>query len=161
MTDQNQKQAKGALAWLSLAMVIIVIDQWSKFLIQKQLELYDAIPVIPFFSITHWHNKGVAFSLFEDAGPSVIWVFAFIALVISVVIVSWLYNLPKDNKWLACALALVLGGAVGNMLDRLFHGYVIDFLLFHWGDWSWPAFNMADSAICVGVAMLIIDMFRK
>lgn len=161
MQELPQKKSSGALAWLILSAIIIALDQWSKYLIQHNLELYQLIPVTPFFDITHWRNQGVAFSLFENYGASMAWLFILIAVVISAVVIIWLYRLPKDSKWLACALALVLGGAIGNLLDRLFHGYVIDFMLLYWHDWSWPAFNVADVAISVGVVMLVIDMFKK
>jgi signal peptidase II len=116
--------------------------------------------VIPFFNLTLLHNTGAAFSFLSEAGGWQRWFFALVALIISAVILLWLKRLPRDKVWLAVALALVLGGALGNVWDRITLGYVIDFLDIYYQGWHWPAFNIADSAISVGAAMLIIDSLR-
>ena len=105
------------------------------------------------------YNRGAAFNFLSQHGALASWLFAGIAIAVSIVLLFWLYRLPDNKKWLACGLSLILGGAVGNLVDRIVHGYVIDFLDFHLSHWHFAAFNIADSAICVGAAMLFIDVF--
>jgi len=147
------------LKWLWLSLLVIVLDQISKIWVSSSLSLYEAIPVTPFFNITLAHNTGAAFSFLADAGGWQRWFFTAIAAVVSVVIIVWLKRLPADERLQASALALVLGGAIGNVVDRLMHGHVVDFLDFYYGDYHWPAFNVADSAICVGAVLLIWHSF--
>jgi signal peptidase II len=121
------------------------------------MQLYQSIPVIPYFNLTYVHNTGAAFSFLSQAGGWQRWFFAGLALTVSVVITIWLARLKKHETLLAVALSLVLGGAVGNLIDRLLYGYVIDFLDVYYQDWHWPAFNIADSAITLGVALMLIE----
>lgn len=145
--------------WLSLA--IIIADQISKTVMVNWLDLYERVAVLPFFNLTLAHNTGAAFSFLAGAGGWQRWFFVALAVVISLVLVIWLKRLAQTAKLEAISLALIIGGAIGNVIDRLVYGYVIDFLDVYVGNYHWPAFNIADSAICVGAVLLIIDSFRK
>ena len=153
----------GRLGWLVLSLLVLVIDQVSKAHFEGTLEMFQQIVVIPdYFSWTLAYNTGAAFSFLADGGGWQRWLFAVIALVVSAVLVVWLKRLGRDYTWLAIALALVLGGALGNLYDRIALGHVIDFILVHWQNrWYFPAFNFADSAITVGAIMLALDMFKS
>lgn len=152
----------GRLGWLALSLLVLVIDQVSKAHFEGTLEMFQQIVVIPdYFSWTLAYNTGAAFSFLADGGGWQRWLFALIAVVVSVVLVVWLKRLGRNDTWLAIALALVLGGALGNLYDRIALGHVIDFILVHWQNRHYfPAFNFADSAICVGAIMLALDMFK-
>jgi signal peptidase II len=147
------------LRWLWIALLVIALDQWSKYAATIYLDYADPVHVIPFFNLTLLHNTGAAFSFLSEAGGWQRWFFATIAVVVSLVIVVWIARLEKEQRWLAVALALVLGGAIGNLWDRLYLGYVIDFIDVYYKSYHWPAFNIADSAIFAGGAMLLIDGF--
>jgi signal peptidase II len=147
------------LKWLWLSFLALVLDQWSKQIVDGAMQLYQSIPVIPFFNLTYVRNTGAAFSFLSQAGGWQRWFFAGLALTVSVVITVWLARLKKDETLLAVALALILGGAVGNLVDRLLYGYVIDFLDVYYRDWHWPAFNIADSAITLGVILMLVESF--
>ena len=153
----------GRLGWLVLSVLVLVIDQVSKAHFEGALEMFQQIVVIPdYFSWTLAYNTGAAFSFLADGGGWQRWLFALIAVVVSAVLVVWLKRLGRDDTWLAIALALVLGGALGNLYDRIALGHVIDFILVHWQNrWYFPAFNVADSAITVGAVMLALDMFKS
>ena len=153
----------GKLPWLWLSLLVLVIDQASKFYFDNSLSMYQQIVVIPdYFSWTLAYNKGAAFSFLASESGWQRWFFAAIAMAISVVLVVWLKRLKPSETWLAMALALVLGGAVGNLLDRVLFGHVVDFILVHWQHrWYFPAFNIADSAITVGAILLALDMFKS
>lgn len=152
----------GRLGWLVLSLLVLVIDQVSKAHFEGSLEMFQQIVVIPdYFSWTLAYNTGAAFSFLADGGGWQRWLFALIAVVVSAVLVVWLKRLGRNDTWLAIALALVLGGALGNLYDRIALGHVIDFILVHWQNRHYfPAFNFADSAICVGAIMLALDMFK-
>lgn len=145
--------------WLLLAIVIVGLDFWTKHLAVEGLVLYRPLPVTSWFNLTLAHNEGAAFSLLADAGGWQRWFFTTVAVVISIVLLVWLWRLPNRSRLLPSALMLVLGGAIGNLIDRLRFGYVIDFLDVHYQGWHWPAFNIADSAIVLGVILLLIDGF--
>lgn len=147
------------LKWLGLSLVALVLDQASKLLVDSTMQLYQSIPLLPFFKLTYVHNTGAAFSFLSEAGGWQRWFFAGLALVISIVIAVWLSRLEKHETLLAVALSLILGGAVGNLIDRLAYGYVIDFLDVYYGTWHWPAFNIADSAITLGVVLMLAESF--
>ncbi|MEO6696845.1 MAG: signal peptidase II [Gammaproteobacteria bacterium] len=144
------------LKWLWLSLLVIVLDQLSKYVVSDLLRLYESVAVLPFFNITLLHNTGAAFSFLAGAGGWQRWLFTIIALVVSVALIVWIKRLPKTEKWQAAALSLILGGALGNVIDRLRFGYVVDFLDFYYQQWHWPAFNVADSAITVGVVILLL-----
>jgi len=152
----------GRLSWLWLSLLVLVIDQASKFYFEDRLEMFQQIVIIPdLFSWTLAYNTGAAFSFLADSSGWQRWLFALIAIVVSGVLVVWLKRLGRNDTWLAIALALVLGGALGNLYDRVALGHVIDFILVHWQNrWYFPAFNFADSAITVGAIMLALDMFK-
>jgi signal peptidase II len=154
--------AYGRLGWLWLTALVFVLDQASKWFFETELNLYQQIVVIPdYFSWTLAYNTGAAFSFLADSSGWQRWLFALIALVVSGVLVVWLKRLKPEETWLAIALALVLGGALGNLYDRVVLGHVVDFILVHWQNrWYFPAFNLADSAITVGAVMLALDMFK-
>jgi signal peptidase II len=147
------------LKWLWLSILALFLDQVSKLVIADSMQLYQSIQVMPFFKLTYVHNTGAAFSFLSEAGGWQRWFFAGLALAISVVIAVWLTRLKKHETLLAVALALVLGGAVGNLIDRLAYGYVIDFLDVYYDSWHWPAFNIADSAITLGVILMLAESF--
>jgi len=149
------------LKWIWLAIVVVILDQITKYVASTSLEMYQPIAVMPMFNWTLMHNTGAAFSFLADAGGWQRWFFATIAVVVSVVIVLWLKRLEQHEKWHATALALILGGALGNVIDRISLGYVVDFIQVYYQQWYWPAFNIADSAIFIGVAMIIIDSVRE
>lgn len=150
----------GAWIWLWLSAAVIVLDQLSKWLVVSHLAVYDSIRVLPVFNLVLIHNPGAAWSFLAGASGWQRWFFTILALAVSTAIVVWMRFLPRrDSRWRSCALALVLAGALGNVIDRLRYGYVIDFLQFHYQGWYYPAFNLADSAITVGAAMLILEGF--
>ena len=152
----------GALRWLWLSVVIVAADQLTKWLVTQNLALYERIELLPVLGLTHLHNTGAAFSFLADAGGWQRWFFIAIAVLVTVLVCFWLSRMPaRGQGWLAAALALVVGGAVGNVIDRVLHGYVIDFISVHWERSFFPAFNVADSAITVGAAILIIDSFYE
>ena len=157
------------LKWLWLTILVVILDLTSKAVISHYFNLYETMVVIPgWFNLTLAHNAGAAFSFLADESGWQRWFFAVIAVSVSLVIFFWIKRLKTHERWLAIALALVLGGALGNLWDRLTLGYVVDFLDVYYHDSSsfrtmhWPAFNIADSAISIGAVMLIIDaLFNK
>ena len=152
----------GRLGWLWLTLLVLVIDQASKTYFDGALQMYQRIVVIPdFFSWTLAYNSGAAFSFLADSSGWQRWLFALIAVVVSGVLLVWLKRLGRNDTWLAIGLALILGGALGNLYDRIAYGHVIDFILVHWEHRLFPAFNVADSAICVGAVMLALDMLKS
>jgi signal peptidase II len=147
------------LKWLWLSLLAVILDQVSKLTIAGSMQLYESIEIMPFFKLTYVHNTGAAFSFLSEAGGWQRWFFAGLALAISAGIAVWLTRLKEHETLLAVALALVLGGAVGNLIDRLAYGYVIDFLDVYYDAWHWPAFNIADSAITLGVMLMLLESF--
>lgn len=152
----------GKLTWLSLSVLVIVVDQVTKHWFEANFSLYQKVDVIPgYFAWTLAYNTGAAFSFLADHNGWQRWLFAVIAIGVSVVLVVWMKRLKASETWLAVALALVLGGALGNLYDRVVLGHVVDFILVHWQNrWYFPAFNIADSAITVGALMLALDMLK-
>jgi len=157
----NVVQRTHPAAWLWLSLVVIVLDQATKFLVTRFFELYERVEVLPVLDFTLLHNTGAAFSLLADAPGWQRWFFIGLAGAVSVLLVVWIWRTPRGEKLLPLALALILGGAVGNVIDRIVHGYVVDFIHAHWGDAYFPAFNIADSAITIGAVLLILDAFRE
>jgi signal peptidase II len=147
----------GMLPWLGLALAIVILDQFTKVLILGYYQLGDSTYVLPFFNVVRAHNTGAAFSFLAAASGWQRWLFTGIGIAATVFIV-WLLRSHSGQKLFAFALACILGGAIGNVIDRLVHGYVVDFIQVHWGSkWFFPAFNVADSAITIGAACLILD----
>ncbi|MFN7694296.1 MAG: signal peptidase II [Burkholderiales bacterium] len=151
---------KGWWRWLLIAAIIIVLDQYTKTLIVNHFQLHEGRYVTSFFNLVRAHNPGAAFSFLAGAGGWQRWFFTAIALAATVFIIVMLRK-QGDQKLFALALTLILGGAIGNAVDRLIHGYVVDFLQFHWGGWAFPSFNVADSAITLGAILLIVDEIRR
>ena len=148
------------LRWLWLSALVIVADQVTKQLVVREMALYESMALLPFFNLTHVHNYGAAFSILSEAGGWQRWFFIALATGISGLLLRWMYLAKSSQQLLAFAYALVLGGAIGNVADRVIYGYVIDFLDFYYQQWHWPTFNLADSAIFVGAACLIYDAVK-
>jgi signal peptidase II len=144
------------MAWLGWALLLLIADQFTKVLILGYYQLGDSTPVTSFFNIVRVHNSGAAFSFLASAGGWQRWFFTAIGIGAALLIV-WMLKNHASQKLFAFALASILGGAVGNVIDRVLYGYVVDFQDFHWRGWHFPAFNVADSAITVGAACLILD----
>lgn len=157
----TREQTGTKLKWLWLAVAVIAIDLGTKAMATAMLTYGQPVPVVPLFNLTLLHNTGAAFSFLADAAGWQRWFFVALAVVVSVVLVYWLKGLKRHETWTAIAIALILGGAIGNVYDRVVHGYVVDFLHFYWQDWHFPAFNLADTAITIGAGVMILDMFRK
>ncbi|MDH3902427.1 MAG: signal peptidase II [Xanthomonadales bacterium] len=146
-----------AFTWLAVSLLIVVLDLWTKNIATQSLTLYRPIELTSWLNMTLAHNYGAAFSFLSDAGGWQRWLFTGLASVVTVVLVVWLFRLQPREKMTAAALGLIIGGAVGNLVDRINHGYVVDFIDVYYRDWHWPAFNVADSAITCGVVLLLID----
>jgi len=160
MPEGGLKAGSSSLRWFVLVIPLLIADQWSKQAVVAGLAENERINLLPIFDLVRFHNPGAAFSLLADAGGWQQWFFTAIAMVVSIGIICYLWSLPvKGCRVLSTGLALVLSGAIGNLIDRLMYGYVVDFLLFYYESWSWPAFNVADSAISVGVVLIIYDAF--
>lgn len=154
----KKPKGPGALIWLLPSVVIVLADQATKVWVTRTMELYESINVLPILNIRLLHNTGAAFSFLSDAGGWQRWLFIVLAGLVSLAIVAWLWYLPRRGETrLAAGLSLILGGAVGNVIDRIVYGYVVDFIDVFYGDWHWPAFNLADSAITVGAILVILD----
>lgn len=148
--------------WLWLTVLTLLLDQVSKQLVAKNMQLFDEIPLLPYLNLKRMHNTGAAFSMFSDSSPLV---FVVIGVVVSVGILIWLRRNPRGQSLVAVALSLIMGGALGNVIDRVTRGYVVDFIDFYVGGWHFAAFNIADTAISVGAGFMVLDMllemFRK
>jgi signal peptidase II len=148
----------GASRWLLLSLAVVVLDQWTKRLIVRNFQEFDEIVVWPVLNIVRLHNEGAAFSFLSTASGWQRWLFTGLGIVVSVGILIWLLRLPRKGQGLlAAGLAFLMGGALGNVIDRIRFGHVVDFIHVHYGDAYFPAFNVADSAITVGAALLILD----
>jgi len=163
MSEQEAKSAlqpgqRSALVWLWLAIIVAVIDLAVKHLASTELTYGMPVRVFSFLDWTLLHNTGAAFSFLAEAGGWQRWFFVAVAVVVSGVLLVWLKRTPRQFWWLGMALALILGGAVGNLYDRAVHGYVVDYISVHYGGYYFPAFNLADSAITAGAIILIVDM---
>lgn len=146
----------GMLHWLGLAFVILLVDQFTKVLVVGYYHLGDSSYVTSFFNVVRVHNSGAAFSFLAGASGWQRWFFTVLGFVAAGVIL-WMLKAHPGQRLFSFAMACILGGAIGNVIDRLMYGYVVDFLDFHWRGWHFPAFNVADSAITVGAACLILD----
>lgn len=161
MSEQERNVPTGHKSfalWCSVAALIVIFDQLTKWMIVKWVPLYDKIPVNGFINITHQRNTGAAFSFLANASGWQRWFFVTLAVAVSGYIVYWLWRIRTEGQVvLSAGLALVLGGAIGNVIDRLVLGSVVDFIQVLIAGWPFPSFNIADSAISVGAAFLIID----
>ncbi len=150
------KSSGGMLPWLGLALLILIADQFTKILILGYYQLGDATTVTSFFNVVRVHNSGAAFSFLASAGGWQRWFFTGIGIAAAIFIV-WMLKSHPGQRLFSFALACILGGAIGNVIDRTLYGYVVDFLDFHYVGWHFPAFNIADSAISIGAVCLVID----
>ena len=149
---------RGCLSWLWLSILVVLLDQAIKYWAVTHLTLHEPVAVLPFFNLTLIYNSGAAFSFLAEAGGWQRWFFVVLTVLVSSFLLYWLSILKKNQIWLAAALALIIGGAIGNnLIDRLFLGYVIDFIDVYYQRWHWPAFNIADSAITIGAAIAVIE----
>jgi len=149
------------LKYLFITSLVILFDQVSKWFMMSWLSLYETVVIMPYFNLTMAHNEGAAFSFLAQAGGWQRWFFIGLALIISVVLFVWLAKLKPTEKLEAISLSLILGGAIGNVIDRISYGYVVDFIDLYIGHNHWPVFNIADSAICIGAILLIADSFKS
>jgi len=145
--------------WLWLAVGVLVLDQASKWLALARLALHEPVPLLPFLNFTLVYNKGAAFGFLSTASGWQNLFFIGVALVATAVILYLLRRTDARERWMAAALMLILGGAIGNLVDRLVYGHVVDFIDVYYGTWHWPAFNVADSAITIGATLIVLDAF--
>ncbi|HSI24203.1 MAG TPA: signal peptidase II, partial [Methylotenera sp.] len=146
--------------WFFISAVIVVLDLYTKHLVQQAFQYGEHLTITSFFDLVRYHNEGAAFSFLANAGGWQKLFFSGVS-VVAIVVISYLIRKHQTEKLFCLGLALVLGGAIGNLYDRVTLGYVVDFLYFHYHSFYWPAFNVADSTICVGVALLLLDSFKK
>ena len=145
------------MKWLWLSAVVLILDQCSKLIADSLLQFNQPVPLLPFLDLRKVYNPGAAFSFLSDASGWQRWFFVGLTLFVSLVLIVWLRRLQAGQERLALALALILGGAAGNLIDRVVYGYVIDFIDLYYGNWHWPVFNLADSAITLGAGLLVLD----
>ena len=156
MARSKSSRANSWLLWIGIAVLIAIADQFTKVLVLGAFQLGDSLPITSFFNLVRVHNLGAAFSFLSDAGGWQRWFFTGIGIVATLFMV-WMLRSHAGQRLFCSAISLILGGAVGNVIDRLIHGHVVDFLDFYWGRWHFPAFNLADSAITLGAILLILD----
>jgi len=162
MNAETQKIAgrssnKMIFIWLLVSALVVALDMWTKDIASSSLTLYRPVELTSWLNMTLAHNYGAAFSFLSDAGGWQRWLFTALAVVVTAVLLVWLLRLPARDRLTAAGLALIIGGAIGNLTDRIRHGYVVDFIDVYYRDWHWPAFNVADSAITCGVILLLLD----
>lgn len=148
------------MRWLWVSAVVLLVDQCTKLLADAMLALYQPVAVMPYLAMRKAYNSGAAFSFLSDASGWQRWFFIVLAMVVIGVLLAWLRQLPDGEGRTRLALVLILGGAAGNLIDRLVYGHVIDFIDVYYQSWHWPAFNVADAAISVGAVLLLLDAFR-
>jgi len=145
-----------------IVFIIVVLDQITKIWADRSLALYEQIQITGFFNITKAYNYGAAFSFLDNEGGWQRWFFTAISLVVSIVLSVWLYRISMKEKWLSISISLILGGAIGNLIDRAWYGYVVDFIQVHWNGSYFPSFNIADAAISCGtVVLILLTIFEK
>jgi len=151
--------------WLGLGAFVVVVDQLVKLWVVANFAYGDERPLLPVLSLVRWHNEGAAFSMLSSAGGWQRWFFVVLALAFVAFIVYELRRLPQEQRAMGWVYGLILGGAIGNLIDRVVNGYVVDFVLVHWGTWYFPAFNVADAALSIGAALwiwvMIIEYLRE
>ena len=160
MAEQADTGIRRYIAWISVAILIIAADQATKWAVIEWVPLYGKVPINSFINVTHQQNYGAAFSFLADQSGWQRWFFAILATAVSGVMIVWLWRIRQEGPVVLLAgLSFVLVGAIGNLIDRTIQGYVTDFIQVWFGSWAFPSFNVADSAISVGAALLIIDAF--
>ncbi len=160
MAKVMRSSGGGMMPWLALALIVLIVDQFTKVLVVGYYKLGDATTITSFFNVVRVHNVGAAFSFLAGAAGWQRWLFTGIGIVAALFIL-WMLKSHAGQKLFSFALACILGGAIGNVIDRVVYGYVVDFLQFHYAGWYFPSFNVADSAITVGAAALILDEIRR
>jgi len=158
---KNKLFRETGLRWLWLTLLFLILDQITKHWVAGSFDYRETLSVLPFFNLTYVHNTGAAFSFLADQGGWQRWFFTAIASIASIVFIVWMAKTPKSQKLLSIAFSLMLSGALGNLIDRALFGYVIDFLDFHWAGYHFAAFNVADSMIFIGAALMILDSFTQ
>ena len=148
------------MRWLWVAVVVLIVDQCTKLLADAMLAMHQSVELLPFLALRKAYNTGAAFSFLGDASGWQRWFFIILALVVIVILLAWLRRLPPGDTRVRLALVLILGGAAGNVIDRVVYGHVIDFIDVFYGSWHYPTFNVADSAIFIGAFLLLLDVFR-
>ncbi len=163
MSEQTLTLKQSGVRWLWLAALVFIADISIKYLVMNGMGYGwdNRIEVLPFFNFLYVHNYGAAFSFLSDQAGWQRWFFTAIAFAVCGMLIFWMSKLPAKEKWNNIAYAMIVGGALGNVYDRLVHGFVVDYLDVFWKNYHWPAFNLADAAICIGAAMIILDGFRK
>ena len=147
--------------WLWLSALVVALDQGTKWMAEAALDPYLPVPLVPSLNLTLMYNEGAAFSFLAGAGGWQRWFFAGLATLVTIALGVWLHRLKATERMTAIGIALVMGGAVGNLIDRILTGRVVDFIDVYYADWHWPAFNLADSAITLGVALLLVATLRE
>ncbi len=160
MPARGNRAGPGLWVWLGLALVVVVLDQISKTLILERFALHDSVTVTSWFNLVRVHNSGAAFSFLAGASGWQRWFFVGLGAVASIFIV-WMLKKHPTQTLFCFAVTMIMGGAIGNVVDRLLHGYVVDFIQVHYGGWYFPSFNLADSAITLGAICLILDEIRR
>ena len=161
MSETLQKAGRSPLVWLWLALLAVVLDQVTKQMAEAMLTYANPVYILSVLDFTLLYNRGAAFSFLADQEGWQRWLFTAISIGVSIMLLVWQARLPRGSVWLPIALSLVLGGAIGNLIDRVLFGHVIDFISVHWGNSYFPAFNIADSAITLGAIMLALDVIRE
>ena len=161
MINTNDPGVRRFTVWMAVALVVVIADQVTKLAIIEHIEHYAKVPLTSFINLTHQRNYGAAFSFLAGAGGWQRWFFTVVAVAVSAFILHWLYRLPREERVTALALSLILGGAIGNLIDRLYFGHVIDYIQVWFGSWPFPAFNIADASISIGAALLILSAFTS
>lgn len=156
----SSSSSNSMLPWLGLALILLIADQLTKVLILGYYQLGDSTLITQYFNIVRVHNTGAAFSFLADASGWQRWFFTGVG-VIAVGVILWMLKAHPGQKLFSFSMACILGGAIGNVIDRVRYGYVVDFLDFHWGTWHFPAFNIADAAISIGAVCMILDEFLR
>jgi signal peptidase II len=159
--SKSRSSGSGQWRWLWLTLLVIGLDLTTKSMAEYYLNRITSNTILPFLNFTLVHNTGSAFGFLSSESGWQLWIFVFIAVAVSLGILAWLWRANGKHSFTAAALSLILGGTLGNLYDRLIDGYVVDFIDFHINDYHWPAFNIADSAICIGVFFFILSGFRK
>ncbi len=158
VAEQTNTGLRRFIAWISVAILVVAADQATKWAIIEWVPLYGKVPINSFLNVTHQQNSGAAFSFLANESGWQRWFFVVLATAVSLIIIGWLWKIRQDGPLvLVAGLSLVLGGAIGNLIDRAMLGYVTDFIQVWFGSWAFPSFNVADSAITVGAVLLIID----
>ncbi len=161
LIPRQRKLASTGLFWLWVSILIIPLDRITKYYALHLLDPYSPLPLFPGFNFTLAYNKGAAFSFLGSASGWQGWLLGSVALGVCLVLLIWLFRLPRSQRWLSIAITLIIGGALGNLTDRFLYGHVIDFIDVYYQQWHWPVFNIADSAICIGAGMLLIEALFK